>query len=211
MSPRKNRTALAAEQSGLVEATTNLILLATVVLIGSLIATTVVGVSLKYMDFGHDGLGEFSETGVRSPGLFAFGFQVDVANSSFGGEDSADVILAAQGPTEIWEVAARDWGDGSPEGLPPDYFAVLLTGYLWCPTQSNVSLQLNAEGQAWVWVDNQQSLSTLSPTATLSLSAGYHPLKVKYVATGNGADACLELLWDISGQMATFGQGEIFH
>ncbi len=205
------RDRYAAEQSGLVEATTNLILLAAVVLIGSLVATTIVGVSLKFMDFGQNNIGDFSEADVRSPGLIAFSFNIDVANSSFGGENSADVILGNQGPNEIWDTVSHDWGKEGPQGLSQDYFAVLMAGYIWCPEQVNVTLQVNVDGLVWVWVDNAHAISTSIPETTLSLSRGYHPLKVKYVALGADTSASFELLWDLSGLPATVGEGNVFY
>jgi len=209
MNPKRERAPPRPGQEGLVEATTNLVFLAAVVLIGSVVATTVVGMSLKFMEFGGEGLEGFSETGVRSPGLLAFGFTVDAANSSFDGQESADVMLAAEGETEVWRTAARDWGTGGPSGLPPDFFAVLLAGYVWCPVQVNATLHVDADGLAWVWVDNAPALSTAEPTTTLGLAPGYHALKVKYVALGGNAS--LGLAWNASGQMTLLGEGEVFH
>jgi hypothetical protein len=99
--------------------------------------------------------------------------------------------------TSTSETVSFQWGAGAPPALgsTTDLWVGRYTFYLRAPTTANYTFRMDVDDLAQLWLDDVPVFSAnRGGTATVRLSAGYHPARLHYLEWWGGAS--LNLAWD---------------
>jgi hypothetical protein len=106
--------------------------------------------------------------------------------------------LTGTAATRVCEAAPlnHDWGAGGPAGVEVDGFSARWTGTFSFPTQSTYTFTAETDDGMRVWVDgailiDEWRNQSATFTASRSLTAGSHAVKVEYYEAIQGAEAKL--------------------
>ncbi|MEF3272955.1 MAG: N-acetylmuramoyl-L-alanine amidase [Chloroflexus sp.] len=86
----------------------------------------------------------------------------------------------------VWHGELRDWGSGGPLPNLSDHFLIEQTRTFFAPVNGEYTFELSSDDGAWLWVNEQLVVSNVglhpltTVTGTISLTAGWHTLAIKY-------------------------------
>lgn len=173
-------------------------------------ATAVAGVVLSTTS-RQAGLADVQLAGYGNPGLsgglYCFYYEADGEHSDFASCDPDDIAfkrLALE--TTCASVSLNS--TSAPPGAPATDGTALWAGYISIPDTGSYTLELKSNSQAWLWIDGDLAASTGGPgqpaakAATLTMTAGNHPIKVKYFYRDVRTASC-SLAWLQDGASAT--------
>jgi len=141
---------------------------------------------------GHEAGAAAMPDGGMKKGAYAFYYAASSGTGSGDAEDIVPVRLAVERVDETISFNSTT----APHGAPASDGLVIWSGYLYVPSDGDYTMELRSDGHAWLWVDGK---AIGQSRETLNLTAGYHPLKAKYLYRDLKAASCS--LW--------WGQGSI--
>lgn len=193
------------DDSGIADAFYTVLSVGMVLLAGIAISSAVLSMASGEGKKAADRMAAFDDGGMKK-GLYGFYYEMDAPSSNLSSADPADIYLKRLASERTDEAIAFNQASSD---VPIDNGNIIWTGYLYVPKDGNYTFELSSTDGSWLWIDGIQAIDNhglhgTAPklSATVRLTPGYHPVKVRYFYRSLKTASC-NLRWDASGKMQT--------